>query len=148
MLSTDVWIERQISASEMADALQGVYPEQSLEELNTLLGSGDNRTFDQIVALVYQVTHTDYCFRTSLWLIFTRRSDADWFPITVDLARRLSRRLRCKTACDAGAFGLDQSPYWSIMFDDGRAYLIDDQDVDTDHSRYRVEKALPELSET
>jgi hypothetical protein len=33
------------------------------------------------------------------------------------------------------------------MFDDGKAYLIDDQDVDTDHSRYRVEKALPELSE-
>jgi hypothetical protein len=147
MLSTDVWIEREISESEVAAVLQIIYPEKSLEKLDTLLEYGDDRTFDQIVDLVYQMSHTNYCFRSSIWLIFTRRSDADWFPVTIDLARRLSPVLRCKTACDAGAFGLDQSPYWSIMFDDGKAYLIDDQDVDTDHSRYRVEKALPELSE-
>jgi hypothetical protein len=148
MLSTDVWIEREVSESEIADVLQMVYPEQSLEELTTLLGYCDDRTFDQIVDLVYQITRTDYCFRTSVWLIFTRRSDADWFPATSDLARRLSQVLRCKTACDAGTFGLDQSPYWSIMFDNGRAYLIDDHEVDADHSRYRVEQELPALSET
>lgn len=42
------------------------------------------------------------------------------------LARALSIDLSCRTICDGTGFGDDESPYWSVVWDQGVPYLADD----------------------
>ena len=42
------------------------------------------------------------------------------------LARFLSKRLSCRTICDGSEHGDSAAPYWSIVWDDGVAWLADD----------------------
>ncbi|HHS99812.1 MAG TPA: hypothetical protein ENK73_03055 [Thiomicrospira sp.] len=41
-------------------------------------------------------------------------------------AKELSLLLGCKTICDGSYHGDDNSPFWCIIWDNGRAYLADD----------------------
>jgi hypothetical protein len=60
--------------------------------------------------------------------------DFDAFPgdddkavaIGLALARRFSDALNCRAVSDGSGLGDDSSPYWSVVWDDGRAYLADD----------------------
>lgn len=46
------------------------------------------------------------------------------------LARRLSEAFGCRAICDGSGWGDDESPYWSIIWDTGRAHLADDSNSD------------------
>ena len=46
--------------------------------------------------------------------------------VSIALAKYLSESMNCKTICDGTGFGDDDSPYWSIVWDNGVAYLADD----------------------
>jgi hypothetical protein len=46
--------------------------------------------------------------------------------IDIFLARYFSEILHCRTIADGTGLGLGSSPYYSIVFDNGRAYLADD----------------------
>lgn len=43
-----------------------------------------------------------------------------------ELARQLSIEFSCRVVCDGTGLGDDNSPYWSIVWDSGAAYLADD----------------------
>ena len=46
------------------------------------------------------------------------------------LARRFAAALACRAICDGSGWGDDDSPYWSIIWDGGRAHLADDSNSD------------------
>ena len=46
------------------------------------------------------------------------------------LARRLADAFGCRAVCDGSGWGDDESPYWSIIWDGGRAFLADDSNSD------------------
>lgn len=54
------------------------------------------------------------------------------------LAYYLSKALNCKTITCGYGFGLDISEYWNIVFDNGKAFLVDD--LDTKFSGYGENK--------
>jgi hypothetical protein len=65
-----------------------------------------------------------------------------------ELARRLSIELGCRAVCDGAGLGDDASPYWSVVWDSGVAYLADDLATllaDGDGGPVVVRRPLPEL---
>jgi hypothetical protein len=44
----------------------------------------------------------------------------------IRLAKFLSSRLGCRTICDGSGHGPSIAPFWSIVWEDGIAYLADD----------------------
>ncbi len=44
----------------------------------------------------------------------------------IRFARYLSEEIGCRTICDGSGFGDDDSPYWSIIWDNGVSFLADD----------------------
>jgi hypothetical protein len=47
-------------------------------------------------------------------------------PVMTELAGRFSDAFQCRTICDGSGYGDDDSPYWSVIWDHGVAYLADD----------------------
>ena len=48
------------------------------------------------------------------------------YQICLNLAKYLSVNLECKTICDGGMHGDDNSPFWDVLWDHGVPYLVDD----------------------
>ena len=46
------------------------------------------------------------------------------------LAQRFAEAFGCRAICDGSGWGDDESPYWSIIWDGGRAHLADDSNSD------------------
>lgn len=100
--------------------------EYSIEQLLELLGTLNlNNVREDASIVFYEVMKNESEFPV-VWEFI-------WFPdlqngIRVDLiiAYYLSETLRCKTITDGSGFGLDDSSYWSVVFDGGRVFLVDD----------------------
>lgn len=58
----------------------------------------------------------------------------------------LSRDLKCKTITDGSGFGTDNSGYWDIVFDNGRAFLVDDLETKFWGDREKPLKYVKEFS--
>lgn len=56
--------------------------------------------------------------------------EQDGVAVGAALAQRLSDALACRTLCDGSGWGDDESPYWSILWEDARPYLADDAGTD------------------
>lgn len=61
------------------------------------------------------------------------------------LARRLAEAFACRAICDGSGWGDDESPYWSIIWDKGRAHLADDSNTDFADGEGGPVKTLREL---
>ena len=46
--------------------------------------------------------------------------------VMIDLARRFAEAFSCRTICDGSGYGDSSAPFWSIIWDEGSAYLADD----------------------
>ena len=54
------------------------------------------------------------------------QDEQQMMPVMIELAGRFSDAFQCRTICDGSGYGDDDSPYWSIIWDHGVAYLADD----------------------
>ncbi len=66
----------------------------------------------------------------------------------IELARLLSVEFECETLCDGTNFGPDDSPYWSILWNKGEAFLADDSETDRPDQEVgpiRIIEPLPHL---
>jgi hypothetical protein len=48
----------------------------------------------------------------------------------IELARRFARAYNCRSICDGSDYGDYPSPYWDIIWDQGRSFLADDCDTE------------------
>jgi hypothetical protein len=47
-------------------------------------------------------------------------------PTMIELARMFATAFACRTITDGSGYGDDDSPYWDIIWDKGRSFLVDD----------------------
>jgi hypothetical protein len=47
-------------------------------------------------------------------------------PTMVELARRFACAFDCRTMCDGSGYGDDDAPCWTIVWDRGTSFLVDD----------------------
>jgi hypothetical protein len=46
--------------------------------------------------------------------------------VGIVLAKRLATAFACRALCDGSGLGDDETPYWSIVWEQGRSFLADD----------------------
>lgn len=65
------------------------------------------------------------------------------------LAGWISTEVACRTVCDGSDHGDDDSPFWCILWDRGKAFLADDAEMDPDDDEppgeLRIVRPLPDL---
>lgn len=47
-----------------------------------------------------------------------------------ELSQRISTDLHCQVLCDGSGLGHDDSPYWSLLFQSGTPFLVDDSYIE------------------
>ena len=71
---------------------------------------------------------SEFPFGLIIYKYPTHISSEKFQSMTILLSYFLANHFNCQTICDGSGFGDDDSPYWSIIWDDGIAYLADDSD--------------------
>ena len=65
---------------------------------------------------------------------------------TIELARLFANAFECRTICEGFSYGDDESPYWDIVWDQGRSYLADDCDTEFGDQTGEPVKIVREIS--
>lgn len=58
------------------------------------------------------------------------QDEAVIMPVMIELARRFARAYNCRSICDGSGYGDTPSPYWDIIWDNGKSFLADDCDTE------------------
>ena len=85
------------------------------------------------------------CGLSVLVALIDEAGSAAWLR---ELARQLSIKFACRVICDGSEFGDDNSPFWSIVWDAGDAYLADDCNTifaDGEGGPVKIMRRLPTL---
>ena len=98
--------------------------------------------------ILFQVEHNRSEFPTTIQ--FDRfpgpQNEAVIQSTMIELARMFATVFACRTITDGSAYGEDDSPYWDIIWDNGRSFLADDCDSEFADRRGGPVKVARELS--
>ncbi|MFL0248289.1 hypothetical protein [Candidatus Clostridium stratigraminis] len=92
----------------------------------------------------YEVTRNESEFPI-VWEFVSFPDLHDWIRVDLVMAYYLSQSLNCKTITDGTGFGLDNSEYWDIVFDNEKVFLVDDLNTKfygDGHNRLKVVKEM------
>lgn len=118
----DIGLSVQVSVSTLQRVLSCRLPTSAVcvcpdDDEAFLRASGD---------VLVRVVESGSEFPIGLDISVSLAGDSAFFVWARGLARVLSIDLSCKAICDGTGLGDDQSPYWSVIWDRGEAYLGDD----------------------
>lgn len=80
-----------------------------------------NNDWPEILCTVSS-NESEFPILLSFWTI----EDSEAYEQCMRIACFLSKKLNCRTICDGTKHGDDNSPYWSIIWDNGISYLAND----------------------
>ncbi len=140
---TDIAISRDVPLVELEAFLSGLLPGVAVD-VRSLDAPASWRKCD--VAITKIPNESEFPCGLSVGVVLRDPSSIeDWLR---ELARKLSIEFACRTTCGGEGFGDDSSPYWSVVWDCGVAYLADDCGTvlcDEAGGPLRLVRPLPEL---
>jgi hypothetical protein len=102
----------------------------------------------ETAAILFQVIYNESEFPTTI--DFDRfpgpQDEALIMPTQIELARMFAKLCNCRTICAGSGYGDDDSPYWDIIWDQGRSYLADDCDTEFGDQTGKPVKIVREIS--
>lgn len=116
----DIALSRQVDEAAVSEVLTSVFPSCAVHV--TTFEEYDLRKADVFVFII----RNDSEFPLGLSVSACLHAGCDFGEWLRELARVLSERFCAKAICDGTPYGDDGSPYWSLIWDDGLAYLADD----------------------
>ena len=121
----DIALSREVPLDELRDRLTALFPGVVVD----VRASDSLDSWNKCdVLVIVMPTESEFPCGLSIGVELTDESATEgWLR---ELARRLSIELRCRVICDGSGFGDDESPFWSIVWDSGAAYLADDCGTD------------------
>jgi hypothetical protein len=122
----DLAIGRTAAPEELGDALRALLPGVRVH----VTGNSDLSGVPHFDLLVRAMPTTAQDFPTGMDVSVAMSPGHDLGDWLCDLAAELSVSLCTRVICDGSRYGDDSSPYWSLVWDMGRALLADDSQTD------------------
>ena len=121
----DIALSREVPLDELRDRLTALLPGVVVD-----VRASDSLDLWNTCDVLVIVMPTEFEFPCGLTIGVELTDESATEGWLRELARRLSIELRCCVICDGTGFGDDESPFWSIVWDSGAAYLADDCGTD------------------
>ena len=119
-----MWIglSRKVEARRIEEELASLYPGRSVAVLDDLCDLSDNKNEwpDVVATLDYNGSEFPQVVHFTWW-----PKDSDE-PNDFFLAKDWGVKFSCLTIIDGSGYGDDDSPFWSVVYDDNVYYLADD----------------------
>jgi len=118
----DIALSKNISINELKSSICSFFATESvfIGDITEIIDNPTN-VFISIVS-----NESEFPFGLSISKLPKHISSENFQNMTILLAYFLANRFNCPTICDGTGFGDYNSQYWSIIWDDGIAYLADD----------------------
>ena len=125
MNSLWVGLSLQVTLDDVRATLESWFPRCRVGEFDRLLDAPSGTAWPPIV-IGLEANESEFPTRVDFALFPGPQDEAVIMPVMIELARRFSAAFGCRTICDGSGYGDSPSPYWSIVWDAGTAYLADD----------------------
>ncbi len=119
---TDLALGKHLSRDDLGRFLHALLPGVHVEVLDD--GEVPNLDFDVHVSIELNASE----FPLGLCILVAMRSGRDMEAWLGGVARALSNHFDARSICDGTRYGDSRAPYWSLIWDQGVAYLADDCD--------------------
>lgn len=140
-----IWVgfDRRISPQLIIDVLKNKFRVSNVYELQTEIDF--KRINEDTKKVFYEIRENNSEFPV-IWDFFFFSDFKDDVKARLYLAYYFSKFLKCKTITDGSGFGTDNSPYWDIVFDKGKAFLVDDIETKFNGDGDELLKVVKELN--
>ena len=116
-----------VSEDDIRTLLSEWFPKTELMTRDEAVAS-DRTPWPPIVFSVEETDVADFPFYVSFDCF--PGPDDDAVETGAVLAKRLAESCACRAICDGSGWGDNESPYWSIIWQDGHAHMADDSNSD------------------
>lgn len=124
---TGLWVglAYRVTLDDVRAVLESWFPRCRVGELDLLIDAPPETEWPPII-IGMRANESEFPTLVDFTLFPGPEDEAVVMPVMIELARRFSAAYGCRTICDGSGYGDSPSPYWSIIWDAGKAYLADD----------------------
>lgn len=148
-----IWVgfDREISPQLIIEVLKNKFMvsncyEFSLENFSKLQNELNFKIIDEDTKKVFYETIKNDSEFPIIWEFTFFSHFKDDIKAGLYLAHCFSKVLKCKTITDGSGFGDDNSPYWDVVFDEGKIFLVDDLETKFSGDGDKLLKVVKELN--